>query len=145
MLHSLQNPLALAARVLIALLFVPAGFVKIGGFAGTAGYIAAMGVPLPELSAAMAIGVELGLGLLLLVGFQARWSALAIAVFTVVITFIFHAFWNAPAEQLMAQQQAFFKNIAIVGGLLALAAFGPGAWSLDARRGAEPGLTPAHA
>ena len=145
MLHSLQNPLALAARVLIALLFVPAGFVKIGGFAGTAGYIAAMGVPLPELSAAMAIGVELGLGLLLLVGFQARWSALAIAVFTVVITFIFHAFWNAPAEQLMVQQQAFFKNIAIVGGLLALAAFGPGAWSLDARRGAEPGLTPAHA
>ena len=145
MFASLQNPLALAARLLIALLFVPAGFAKIGGFAGTAGYIAAMGVPLPELCAAIAIAVELGLGLLLLVGYQTRWSALAIAVFTVVITFIFHAFWNAPAEQLMAQQQAFFKNIAVVGGLLALAAFGPGAWSLDARRGAEPALSPAHA
>jgi len=145
MFTSLQNPLAFAARLLIALLFVPAGFAKIGGFAGTAGYIAAMGVPLPELCAAIAIAVELGLGLLLLVGYQARWSALAIAVFTVVITFIFHAFWNAPAEQLMAQQQAFFKNIAVVGGLLALAAFGPGGWSLDARRGAGPALSPAHA
>ncbi len=143
MFTSLQNPLAFAARLLIALLFVPAGFAKIGGFAGTAGYVASMGVPLPELSVAIAIAVELGLGLLLLVGLQTRWSALAIAVFTAVITFIFHAYWNAPAEQLMAQQQAFFKNIAVVGGLLALAAFGPGGWSLDARRGAEPAL--AHA
>jgi putative oxidoreductase len=145
MFNSLQNPLALAARLLIALLFVPAGIAKMGAFAGTAGYIASKGVPLPELSAAIAIAVELGLGLLVLVGYQTRWSALALAGFTVVITFIFHAFWNAPTEQLMAQQQAFFKNIAIVGGLLALAAFGPGAWSLDARRGAEPGLSPAHA
>ena len=144
MLASLQNPLALAARALIALLFIPAGFAKIGGFAGTAGYIAAMGVPFPELCAAIAIVVELGLGLTLLVGWQARWSALAIAVFTVVITFIFHAFWNVPAEQVMQQQQAFFKNIAVVGGLLAIAAFGPGAWSLDARRGQETGAL-AHA
>ena len=145
MFNSLQNPLALAARLLIALLFVPAGIAKMGAFAGTAGYIASKGVPLPELSAAIAIAVELGLGLLVLVGYQTRWSALALAGFTVVITFIFHAFWSAPTEQLMAQQQAFFKNIAIVGGLLALAASGPGAWSLEARRGAEPGLSPAHA
>ena len=137
MFASFQNPLALAARALIALLFVPAGFAKIGGFAGTVGYIASMGVPLPALCAAIAIAVELGLGLALLVGWQARISALVIAVFTVVITFIFHAFWNAPAEQLMMQQLAFFKNIAVVGGLLALAAFGPGAWSLDARRQGE--------
>lgn len=136
---SFQNPLSFAARALIALLFIPAGFAKIGGFAGTAGYIAAMGVPLPELCAALAIVVELGLGLALLAGWQTRASALAIAVFTVVITFIFHAFWNVPAEQLMTQQQAFFKNIAVVGGLLAIAAFGPGAWSLDARRSGDAG------
>ena len=137
MFTSLQNPLSLIGRALLALLFIPAGFSKIGGFAGTAGYIASKGVPLPELAAAAAIGVELGLGLLLLLGWQTRWAALGIALFTVVITFIFHNFWAVPAEQVMAQQQSFFKNIAVVGGLLTVAAWGDGAWSVDGnRRGA---------
>ena len=73
------------------------------------------------------------LALLLLVGWQTRWAALGIAVFTLVITFIFHNFWGVPAEQVMQQQQAFFKNIAVVGGLYAFVAFGAGAWSLDAK------------
>ncbi|NDP64285.1 DoxX family protein [Polaromonas sp.] len=137
MFASLQNPLSLIGRVLLALLFIPAGFSKIGGFAGTAGYIASKGVPLPELAAAAAIGVELGLGLLLLIGWQTRWAALGIAFFTVVITFIFHNFWAVPVELAMAQQQNFFKNIAVVGGLLTVAAWGAGAWSVDGnRRGA---------
>ena len=131
MFTSLQNPLSLLGRILLALLFVPSGFSKIGGFAGTVGYIASKGVPLPELAAAAAIGVELGLGLLLLIGWQTRWAALGIAVFTVVITFIFHNFWSVPAEQVMAQQQNFFKNMAAVGGLLTVAAWGAGAWSVD--------------
>lgn len=134
MFTSLQNPLSLAGRALLALLFIPAGFTKIGGFAGTVGYIASKGVPLPELAAAAAVGIELGLGILLLIGFQARWAALGIALFTVVITFIFHNFWAVPAEMMMQQQQAFFKNIAVVGGLLMIAAWGPGAWSLDGKR-----------
>jgi len=133
MLHSLQNPFSLLGRVLIALLFIPAGFGKIAGFAGTAGYIASKGVPLPEVAAAIAIAVELGLGLLLLVGLQTRWAALGIAIFTVVITFIFHAYWNMPVEQVMMQKQAFFKNIAVVGGLLTIVAWGAGAWSVDAK------------
>jgi putative oxidoreductase len=136
MFTSLQNPLSLIGRVLLALLFVPAGFGKIGGFAGTVGYIASKGVPLPELAAAAAIGVELGLGLLLLVGLQARWAALGIALFTLVITFIFHNFWAVDAAMVMQQQQSFFKNIAVVGGLLTVAAWGPGAWSFDGKRGA---------
>ena len=131
MFTSLQNPLSLIGRILLALLFVPSGFSKIGGFSGTVGYIASKGVPLPELAAAAAIGVELGLGLLLLIGWQTRWAALGIAVFTVVITFIFHNFWSVPAEQVMAQQQNFFKNMAAVGGLLTVAAWGAGAWSVD--------------
>lgn len=126
MFRSLQNPLSLIGRVLLALLFVPAGFRKIGGFSGTAGYIASKGVPLPEVAAAIAIAVELGLGLLLLAGFKTRWAALGIAAFTLVITFMFHAFW-ADATQ----AQAFFKNIAVVGGLLTVVAWGPGAWSVD--------------
>src|SRR6187551_42272 len=98
MLNSLQNPFSLLGRVLIALLFIPAGFGKIAGFAGTAGYIASKGVPLPEVAAAIAIAVELGLGLLLLVGLQTRWAALGIAVFTAVITFIFHNLFADPSQ-----------------------------------------------
>jgi putative oxidoreductase len=134
MLNSLQNPLSLLGRVLLALLFVPAGFGKIAGFAGTVGYIASKGVPLPEVAAAIAIAVEFGLGLLLLVGLQTRWAALGIALFTLVITFIFHNFWAVPEAQMAMQKLSFFKNMAIVGGLFAFAAFGGGAWSVDARR-----------
>lgn len=137
MFSSLQNPLSLIGRVLLALLFVPAGFGKISGFAGTVGYIASKGVPFPELAAAAAIGIEVGLGLLLLVGLQTRWAALGIALFTVIITFIFHNFWSMPAAQVLMQQQAFFKNIAVVGGLLTVAAWGAGAWSMDAKARAQ--------
>ena len=136
MFTSLQNPLALVGRALLALLFVPAGFGKIAGFAGTAGYIASKGVPLPEVAATIAIAVEVGLGLMLLAGLKARWAALGIAFFTVVITFIFHIFWAVEAAQQVQQQQAFFKNIGVVGGLLLVAAFGPGAWSLDGKQDA---------
>lgn len=136
MFTSLQNPLSLIGRVFIALLFIPAGFNKIGGFQGTMGYIASKGVPLPGAAAAIAVVVELGLGLMLLLGFKARWAALGIAFFTFVISFIFHAFWSVSPELVVMQQQAFFKNIAIVGGLLTVAAWGPGAWSLDGRHNA---------
>jgi putative oxidoreductase len=130
---SAQDALSLAGRALIALLFIPAGFSKIGGFAGTTGYIASKGLPLPELGAAIAIAVELGLGLLLLVGFKTRFAALGIALFTIAATVIFHNFWAVPAAQVMQQQQAFFKNIAVVGGLLLLMAWGPGGYSVDGR------------
>ena len=134
MFAALQNPLSLIGRILLALLFIPAGFGKITGFAGTVGYIASKGVPFPELAAAAAVGVELGLGLLLLIGWQARWAALGIAFFTLVISFIFHNFWAVPPEQVMAQQQNFFKNMAIVGGLLLDSAWGAGACSVDGHR-----------
>ena len=134
MMSSLQNPLSLLGRVLLALLFIPAGFAKVTGFSGTVGYIASKGVPFPELAAAAAVAVELVLGMLLLVGWQARWAALGIAFFTVVVSFIFHNFWAVPADQVMQQQQSFFKNIAVVGGLLTVAAWGPGAWSFDGNR-----------
>ena len=132
--NAAQDTLALVGRVLLAWLFVPAGWAKIGGFAGTAGYIASKGIPFPELCAALAIAAELGLGLLLLVGWQARWAALGLAIFVAVITPLFHNFWAMPEAQQMMQKQAFGKNIAIVGGLLAFAAFGAGRLSLDGRR-----------
>ena len=133
-MNALQNPFALLARLLLAALFLPAGISKIGGFAGTAGYIGSVGLPLPELGAAIAIAVEVLGGIALIVGFGTRWAALALAVFTLVASFFFHAYWALPAEQQMMQQLMFMKNIGVVGGLLALAAFGAGAFSLDARR-----------
>ena len=134
MFANLQKPLSLAARLLLAALFIPAGLSKIGGFAGTAGYIGSVGLPFPELGAVIAIVVEVGAGIALLLGFGTRWAALALALFTLVASFFFHAYWALPAEQQMMQQLMFMKNIAVTGGLLALAAFGAGSWSVDARR-----------
>ncbi len=135
MFDKFQNPLALAARILMAVLFVPAGISKIAGFAGTVGYISSVGLPLPAVGAVLAILAEAGRGIALLLGFQTRLAALALAVFTLVAGMFFHAFWSMPAEQVMVNQIMFMKNIAIAGGLLALVAFGPGAFSLDAKRG----------
>ena len=134
MLTTLQNPLTLIGRLLLALLFLPAGISKIGGFAGTVGYIGSKGLPMAEVGAVIAILVEVGGALALIAGFGTRFAALALAAFTLVATFFFHNFWGVPADQAMMQQLMFYKNIAVVGGLLVLAAYGAGAWSVDARR-----------
>lgn len=134
MLNSLHNPFTLAGRVLMAALFLPAGVSKIAGFAGTVGYIASKGVPLPEAAAIIAIIVEVGGGLALILGFKTRWAALALALFTLIATFMFHNYWTLPADQQMVQQLMFMKNIAVIGGLLTLAAWGAGAWSMDGKQ-----------
>lgn len=134
MLTSLQNPLTLIGRLLFALLFLPAGISKIAGFAGTVGYIGSKGLPLPALGAVIAILVEVGGSLALIAGFGTRFAALVLAAFTLVATFVFHNYWGVPVDQAMVQQLMFYKNIAVVGGLLVLVAHGAGAWSLDARR-----------
>ena len=134
-MNPMQNPLALIGRLLLAYLFIPAGLGKISGFAGTAGYIASKGLPMPEVGAVLAILAELGCGILLLIGFKTRWAALALAVFTLAAAFFFHNYWAVPAEQVMAQRINFNKNLAIAGGLLLLAAFAAGAFSVDGRLG----------
>ena len=134
---SLQNPLVLASRLLLAALFLPAGIGKLTGFAGTVGYISSVGLPLPTVAAAVAAAVEVLGSLALIFGFGTRFAALALAFFTLVASFFFHAYWSLPAGQQMMQQLMFFKNVGVVGGLLALAAFGAGGWSQDARRGAR--------
>jgi putative oxidoreductase len=130
---SSRDVVALLARVLIAALFIPAGFGKLMNFAGTVGYITSAGLPLPQVAAVIAIVVELGLGLLFLFGFKTRWVALALALFTVAASFGFHHYWSMPADKVMVNQLMFFKNLAIAGGLLAFWAFGPGRLSVDER------------
>jgi putative oxidoreductase len=130
-----ENPafdaVVLLGRALIAYLFIPGGFGKLMGFSRTVGYIASQGVPMPEVAAAIAIGCELGLGLLLLFGWQTRWAALGLALFVAVITPIFHGFWHAPDAARAMQKINFDKNLAVVGGLLVLATVGAGRWSID--------------
>ena len=125
-MSSLQNPIALIGRLLLAYLFIPAGIGKLTGFAGTVGYITSKGLPMPEVAAGLAIVVELGVGLMLLVGFQTRWAALVLTLFTLAAGFFFHNYWAVPADQAMVQQLMFNKNLAIAGGLLAFVAFGAG-------------------
>jgi putative oxidoreductase len=134
MFDKLQNPLSLLGRLLLASLFLPAGIGKLTGFAGTVGYIASVGLPFPALGAALALTVEIVGGIALIVGFGTRPAALALAFFTLVASFFFHAYWSAPADQQMVTELLFFKNVAVTGGLLTLAAWGAGAWSIDARR-----------
>jgi putative oxidoreductase len=128
---NIQNTAALVGRVLLALIFIQAGFGKIGGYDGTAAYMAGKGLPMIGVLLPLTILVELGAGLALAVGFKARWAALALAVFTLLAGLLFHNFWAVEAAQKMAQQTQFMKNLAIAGGMLMVFAFGPGRFSVD--------------
>ncbi len=136
MFNQLQNPLSLIGRLLLASLFLPAGIGKLTGFSGTVGYISSVGLPFPELGAVLALTVEIVGSVALIVGFGTRAAAIALALFTLVASFFFHNYWAAAADQQFVQQLLFFKNVGVVGGLLTLAAWGAGAWSVDARHSA---------
>ncbi|QMV73923.1 DoxX family protein [Comamonas piscis] len=136
-MNALQNPLALLGRILIAWFFIIPGLGKLTGFAGAVGYAQSAGMPMPEVGVAVGLAIEILGGLALLLGLGTRYAAAILAIFTLAATMIFHAYWSVPAEAVMVTKLLFNKNIGIVGGLLAFAAFGAGAWSLDAKRRAS--------
>jgi len=136
MTDSLKTPLVVLARILLAAMFILSGAGKLGNIAGTAGYIASAGLPAASLLAVLAGVLEVVAGVALVVGFKARWAALALGLFTLLASVIFHAYWAMPADQQFVQQLMFMKNLAIAGGMFALAAFGAGPLSFDARRAA---------
>ena len=113
-------------RVLIAFIFIFAGYGKLTGFDGTVGYIASKGMPFPELAAVAAILIELGGGILLVIGWKARWAATAMLVFTAMTALIFHNFWAAAPDQVQNQMIHFMKNISMMGGLLYVVVYGSG-------------------
>ncbi len=121
--------LAAAGRILLAVLFLMSGLGKIAAPEMTQGYIASAGLPAPFLSYLIAIIVEVGGGLLLVVGYQTRIVALIVAAFTLMAAFVFHHNFSDQNQMIH-----FLKNIAVAGGLLHVAAFGAGSLSLDARR-----------
>jgi len=126
----------LGGRILLSLMFIISGWGKLTGFSGTAGYMASMGVPFPELLLPFAIAIELGGGLMLLFGWKARLAALAMFLFIIPTTLIFHNFWAADAASAQNQMIHFMKNVTIMGGMLYVMAFGAGPLSLDNRKSA---------
>jgi putative oxidoreductase len=130
-----SNPIVpLVGRILIAILFLVAGVGKAMGFSGTAAYMAKIGFPAPEVMTALAILVEAGGAILLIIGWKTRWVAWGLAIFVVIATLAAHRFWEIPdAAQMIGQRTHFLKNLAIIGGLLLLASFGPGPASVDKR------------
>jgi len=125
-----SNALLLGGRILLAQIFIISGVGKLPGYAATAGYMEAMGVPGMMLPLVIAVEILAGIGVL--VGLFTRWSALALAGFTLLAGLLFHF---DLGDQMQVIQLT--KNLAIAGGLLALMVSGPGAISLDARRGAS--------
>ena len=130
-MNTIQQMAPLVGRVLLALIFIVSGFGKVTGFAATAGYMASKGLPMTQVLLVGAILIELGGGLLVLLGWKARWAALAIFLFLIPTTLIFHAFWSLPAAEAQGQMIHFMKNLAIMGGMLLIIAHGPGPLSID--------------
>ena len=124
--------LAALGRVLLALIFVRAGINKLGSIDATAAEMAKAGIPLANILVFGAILLELGVGLLLMVGLFARCAALALFFYTLTLALIFHAYWAAPAAQARLQASFFFGHLSMMGGMLMVVAFGAGAFSLDA-------------
>lgn len=127
--NSASDLLALVGRILIAAIFIFFGAGKAADATGTIGYIGSVGLPFPPLAYAGAVALELGGGLALLLGYRTRIVAAALALFSILTALTFHS--NLADQNQMIH---FFKNFAIAGGVLQVAAFGGGRFSLDARR-----------
>ncbi|CAN0625805.1 putative inner membrane protein [Burkholderia multivorans] len=130
-LSSQRDVLLLLARILLVILFILFGWQKIAHFSGTIAFMGTEGAPAPIVSAAIAVVMELFVGIALLVGFYTRPLALLLALYTVGTALIGHHFWTMTGGEQMNNMIHFYKNIAITGGLLALCAAGPGRFSID--------------
>jgi putative oxidoreductase len=116
----------LVARILVGGLFIMAGWSKVTGFAGTVGFAQSVGLPSPELAIIIAIILEIGGGLSILLGYHIKWGALALAIFTVAVSFIFHRDFGDPMQQLL-----FTKNMGIAAALLYMTRFGAGKLAIE--------------
>ena len=125
-----NNIVLLVARILLAVIFILAGLDKFGNIAGTAGYIGSVGLPMAEPLAWLTAIFEVAAGLAILAGFMTRLAAYALAAFCIVSGVIFHSNFGDQIQMIL-----FMKNLAMAGGYLALSVSGPGAYSVDARKG----------
>ena len=120
----------LAARVLLVAIFPVAVYYKLAGWPGFVGTVAQTGMPLPNLLAPLAVAAEVVLPALVVLGLWTRPALLALAAFTLLAAFTGHPFWKFEGAAQFGQVMNFFKNVAMVGGMLAVAAVGPGRYVL---------------
>jgi putative oxidoreductase len=133
--QSIQNFAALGGRLLLAAIFVISGLNKLSDFSGTAGFMSGAGLPAAEFLLVLTILIEVAGGLMIVLRWYTRQLALILFLFMLPVTAVFHNPW-AAADPAQVQQQMihFLKNLAIMGGLLHLSAFGPGHFSIEARK-----------
>jgi putative oxidoreductase len=130
-MHPTLTPLPAIGRVLLALIFVLSGISKLGAIAATSAHMASAGIPYSNDLVWGAVALELGGGTLLIVGLLTRLVGLAFFFYTLTLAVIFHAYWTMTGAAAHAQYSVFFEHIAIMGGMLYVAAFGAGPYSLD--------------
>lgn len=133
---TMRDVVLLLARLLLAVLFLVMGWGKLTDYSGAVAYMAQTHAPFPAISAAVATVTELGAGLALLAGALTTEVALALAVYTLVTGLIGHPFWSMSGMMRYDNMIHFYKNISIVGGLLALAAVGAGRFAVTRPRAA---------
>ncbi len=137
MSNSSNGAVPLIGRVLFSVLFLVSGFLKVTHYSQMVGYAAAKGVPMAGVGIAIAAVLELVGGLAILAGFQTRIAAWVLILYIIPTTYFFHNFWTMTGMDQQNNLAHFLKNLAIMGGLLLLAANGPGGYSLDARSSAR--------
>jgi putative oxidoreductase len=123
----------LAGRILMSVLFLVSGFFKLGAYSQMVGYAASKGLPMAGVAIACAAVLELAGGLALLIGFQTRIAAWLLFLYLIPTTFYFHNFWAMQGMEQQDNMVHLLKNVAIMGGLVILAANGPGPYSIDSR------------
>jgi len=128
---AVEKFLPLVGRILIALIFIRGGINKLCAIDGTIAQMSSHGIPLSNILVWGAIVLELGGGLMLIAGLLARWVALALFFYTLVLALIFHAYWVMPEAQQREQAASFFGHLSMMGGMLFVVAFGAGGFSLD--------------
>ena len=121
----------LVGRIFLASIFLMSGVGKIGGFAGTAGYMVSKGIPMAEVLLAITVAIEIGAALMLILGWKAKIGAALLFAWMIPVTFLFHNFWAVPPADQQMQTIMFMKNLGLMGGMLYIMAFGAGPMSVD--------------
>jgi len=137
MSNSAGGVTSLAGRILVSTVFLFSGLIKVAAYSTMVGYAHAKGLPMASVGIAIAAAVEILGGLAILTGFQTRVASWIMFLYLIPTTLVFHNFWTMQGMERMDNQIHFLKNAAIMGGLLILAANGPGSMSFDASRAAK--------
>jgi putative oxidoreductase len=131
-MDSVEKLVPLLGRVLLALVFVLGGYGKIWAMDPTIAQMASHDIPMPNVLVYGVIALELGGGLMLMVGLLTRWVALVLFLYLISLAVIFHPYWAMPLEQAREQRAMFFEHVSMMGGMLYVFVYGAGVCSLDA-------------